>query len=119
MVEKVGMKGRQKLADVWENHTYIVKRQVAPDIPVYEVQQEGTNRKTRTLHRNMLLPFERLPVLAEPSSPKRRKPREELPVINQCIPVLQALMKMLTAGRHLLVIFPLIVAEGIAMMSVS
>ena len=27
----------------------------------------------------MLLPFEGQPVLAEPSSPKRRKPREELP----------------------------------------
>ena len=78
LVEKVGMKGRQKLADVWENHTYIVKRQLAPDIPVYEVQQEGTNRKSRTLHRNMLLPFEGLPVLAGPPSPKRRKPRKEL-----------------------------------------
>ena len=37
LVEKVGLKGRQKLADLWENHTCIVKRQLAPDIPVYEV----------------------------------------------------------------------------------
>ena len=76
LVEKVGLKGRQKLADLWENHTYIVKRQIAPDIPVYEVQQEGSNKKARTLHRNMLLPFEGLPVFAEPDPPKQHKAKE-------------------------------------------
>ena len=76
LVEKVGLKGRQKLADVWENHTYIVKHQIVPDIPVYEVQQEGSNKKARTLHRNMLLPFEGLPVFAEPDPPKQSKAKE-------------------------------------------
>ena len=31
LVEKVGLKGRQKLADLWENYTYILKRQIVPD----------------------------------------------------------------------------------------
>ena len=70
LVEKVGLKGRQKLADLWENHTYIVKRQIVPDFPVYEGQQEGSNKKARTLHTNMLLPFEGLPVFAGPDPPK-------------------------------------------------
>ena len=34
---------------------------IAPDIPVYEVQMEGTNKKTRTLHCNMLLPLYGVP----------------------------------------------------------
>ena len=61
LVRKVGVQGKQKLKDIWENHTYIIKWMIAPDIPVYEVQMEGTNRKTRTLHRNMLLPFDGVP----------------------------------------------------------
>ena len=74
LVGKVGVQGKQKLKDIWENHPYIVRWKIAPDIPVYEVQMEGTNKKTRTLHRNMLLPFYGVPDPedAEFPSPKRR-----------------------------------------------
>ena len=61
LARKVGVQGKQKLKDTWENRTYKVKRKIAPDIPVYEVQMEGTNKKTGTLHRSMFLPFHGLP----------------------------------------------------------
>ena len=70
-VRNVGLKGKQKLADIWGKHPYIVKSQAVPDIPVYEVQQENNKAKSKLLHRNMLLQFFGLPV---PSDPKPRRP---------------------------------------------
>ena len=74
LVRKVGVQGKQKLKDIWDNHPYSIKRKIAPDIPVYEVHMEATNKKTRTLHRNMLLPFYGVPDPedAEFPPPKRR-----------------------------------------------
>ncbi|MEW8548785.1 MAG: DDE-type integrase/transposase/recombinase, partial [Candidatus Thiodiazotropha sp.] len=70
LVRNVGLRGKQKLADRWEPHPYVVKAQPNPDIPVYEVQHENTrSRKTRVLHRNLLLPFSCLP----PRNMERRK----------------------------------------------
>ena len=40
LVRNVGLKGRQKLADIWDKYPYIVKSQPIHDIPVYEVQRE-------------------------------------------------------------------------------
>ncbi len=58
LVRNVCIRGKQKLADRWERQPYIVKRQPIPSIPVYEVAPEhGRTRKTRTVHRNLLLPF--------------------------------------------------------------
>ena len=63
LVRNVGLRGKQKLADRWESQPYIVKCQPNPDIPVYEVQPENSrSRKTRTLHRNLLLPFMFIPL---------------------------------------------------------
>lgn len=62
LVRNVGLRGKHKLADRWERHPYVVKAQPNPDIPVYEVQLDNSRtRKTRTLHRNLLLPFSSLP----------------------------------------------------------
>ena len=47
--------------DLFDTPWYIIKRKIAPYIPDYEVQMKGTNKKTRTLHRNMLLPFYGIP----------------------------------------------------------
>ena len=70
LVRNVGLRGKQKLADRWERHPYVVKAQPNPDIPVYEVQHENTRaRKTKVLHRNLLLPFSCLP----PRNVERRK----------------------------------------------
>ena len=62
LVRNVGLRGKQKLADRWECQPYIVRCQPNPDIPVYEVQLENSrSRNTRTLHRNLLLPFMFIP----------------------------------------------------------
>ena len=73
LVKKVGIQGKHKLADIWETNTYIVTSQPMPDIPVFEVKQENGNFKPRLLHRNMLLPFNGLPVTEESDSKSDRE----------------------------------------------
>ncbi|MCG8033934.1 MAG: DDE-type integrase/transposase/recombinase, partial [Candidatus Thiodiazotropha taylori] len=86
LVKKVGIKGKHKLADIWETNTYIVTSQPMPDIPVYLVKEENSSSKPKLLHRNMLLPFNGLPVTelsAENESRKRKETTEKdlVPVI--------------------------------------
>ena len=58
LVKNVGLRGKRKIADKWERNPYVVKSQPIPDIPVYEVTLENPRaRKTRLLHRILLLPF--------------------------------------------------------------
>ena len=63
LVRHVGLHGKHKLAGRWEHKPYIVREQPNPDIHVYTVQEEGSRKKPRTLHRNLLLPFMGLPCL--------------------------------------------------------
>ena len=62
LVRVVAPTGNYKIADRWETHPYKVVKQVNPDIPVYVVKQERDGSSTRTLHRNLLLPFNSLPL---------------------------------------------------------
>ena len=58
LVKNVELRGKGKIADKWERNPYVVKSQPIPDIPVYEVIPENPRaRKTRLLHRILLLPF--------------------------------------------------------------
>ena len=52
-----------------------MKCQPIADIPVYEVQLENSRKKSKLLHRNMLVPFNGLPVPRElrPEKPPRKK----------------------------------------------
>ena len=78
LVKKVGIQGKHKLADLWESKTYIVSSQPMPDIPVYEVKEENVNSKPKLLHRNMLLPFNYLPVIEESKQePEKGKPQKK------------------------------------------
>ena len=62
LVRNVGLRGKHKIADRWENQPYVVVEQPHADIPVYVVKRENSkSKKTRTLHRNLLLPFSYLP----------------------------------------------------------
>ena len=58
LVRLKAMGGNYKIADRWENEPYIVLDQLAEG-PVYKVQPVGTtsNKRIRTLHRNMLFPL--------------------------------------------------------------
>ena len=68
--------GPGKLRSYWEKAIYIVKEQISEN-PVYVVYSEsGDRQKTRTLHRNLLLlvndlPIEEPPLTAPPVSRKR------------------------------------------------
>ena len=48
-------------------HTYKIIRIPNPDVPVYKVQRETGKGPTRTLHRNLLLPLQFIP-LSDPTS---------------------------------------------------
>ena len=56
LVRKTGLVGRNKLADRWETETYVVLEQPNCEVPVYKVSPHKGKGRTRTLHRNMLLP---------------------------------------------------------------
>ena len=57
LVRKLGIIGRHKLADRWEEEPWYVESQPNPEIPVFKVSPiAGNQRKSRTLHRNHLLP---------------------------------------------------------------
>ena len=61
LVEKVGHRGKHKIADPWEEEPYTVLDQPLSDIPVFKVIREDGQGRVKTLHRNKLLPFFCLP----------------------------------------------------------
>ena len=64
--------GPGKLRAYWEDEVHIVVEQKDKNIPMYKVRPESGAKKSRVLHRNLLLPFTYLPVdessLKEPYS---------------------------------------------------
>ena len=78
LVKNVGLRGKQKLADRLERQPYIILSQPNPDIPVYTVKLENSrSKKTRTLHRNLLLPFMGLPLKHTQITKEPRQPSLE------------------------------------------
>ena len=74
LVRNVGVQGKHKLGDKWGKYPYIVVSQPNPEIPVFKVRPENGIGRERTLHRNLLLPCNFLPVEVEPTpSPQTRK----------------------------------------------
>ena len=63
IIRNVSLRGKQKLADRWERIRYIIISQPNTDKPVYEIKQDRNKvKKTRMLHRNLLLPFLGVPI---------------------------------------------------------
>ena len=61
LIRNLGLTGKHKLADKWEQKPYIVLEQPLSDIPVFKVRREDGTGRIKTLHRNQLLPFTSLP----------------------------------------------------------
>ncbi|MCG8049377.1 MAG: RNase H-like domain-containing protein [Candidatus Thiodiazotropha endolucinida] len=61
LVEKVGHKGKRKIADILETEPYTVLEKPLSDIPVFKVMREDGEGRVKTLHRNQLLPYSCLP----------------------------------------------------------
>ncbi len=74
LVRKVGLKGKNKLADKWEEQPYLIQSVSDNDIPVYHVQAEDGKGPVRVLHRNMLLPFNAISPENFPASRPARGP---------------------------------------------
>ena len=79
LVQKKGVQGKLKIGDIWENSPYIVKKQPMPDIPVYLVRKENSNKKPRLLHRNMLLPSNGLPRSKDEDLDHQSQNQEQVP----------------------------------------
>ena len=56
LVRQKAFLGKHKIQDRWENEPYTVLEKVRPDAPIFRVARDGET-KSRTLHRNMLLPL--------------------------------------------------------------
>lgn len=65
--------GTGKLRNHWEDTIHIVTRQVGEDIPVYDVKPELGRGRSRTLHRNLLLPCDHLPLEIQPKGASKQK----------------------------------------------
>ena len=71
--------GPGKLRSHWEDHIHIVVSRKGEDSPVYEVKLEAGTGRNRTLHRNLLLPCNNLPINIpyETSQKRERKVRKD------------------------------------------
>ena len=91
LIRKVGLKGKNKLADRWDKHSYIVIEVPNEGVPVYRVQRESGDSAVKTLHRNMLLPFSAIPSSLDLGlfydSPHSKPSKPAAPVHSQSKPV--------------------------------
>ena len=86
LVRNVGIRGKHKLANRWEHKPYIVKDKPNPEIPVYVVQEEGSKKKPRILHRNLLLSFMSLPCMEKSKlSNQSSVSEDQLPLVPTAI----------------------------------
>ena len=84
LVKVVAFDGKHKIADKWEEDPYQIVRQPNSDIPVFIVKRENGTGRTRTLHRNLLLPIgcidpemHHTPLRPVPKPRKKTQPQEK------------------------------------------
>ena len=68
----ISLCGRQKLAHRWESEPYVIISKPNPDSPAYGIRKATPgSRKTRVLHRNLLLPLRTASDIAQPDTSPR------------------------------------------------
>ena len=78
LVKNVSLRGKHKIGDRWEHDPYVVIDQPNDDIPVYEVGRQNTrSRKSKLLHRNLLLPFMSLTRIEEEEEEEEQEQEQE------------------------------------------
>ena len=82
LVRRVGIQGKHKLANLWEDTAYQVLEQPDPSVPVFKVACEDRKGRVRALHRNMLLPIGTVPTTPH-SVPKQDLPTQSSDVSDQ------------------------------------
>ena len=75
LVRNLSLRGKQKLANKWEDEIHLVLEQPTNGFPVFVVKREDGIGRRRTLHRNMLLPVNYLPIFA----PQKEVKKQETP----------------------------------------
>lgn len=61
LLKNIHIRGKQKLANRWNREPFVVVSQPDTTIPVYVIRPEFGDRKSKTVHRNLLLPIYSLP----------------------------------------------------------
>lgn len=56
LLQNLGLKGKQKLADRWSANVYVVESQLA-DLPVYRLKPVEGLRSMKVMHHNHILPL--------------------------------------------------------------
>ena len=77
LVKIVAYEGKHKIKDKWEEEPYIVQSRPNQDIPVYIVRKENGEGRTRTLHRNLLLPIGHLDCFTPPKEQHQTPQKEQ------------------------------------------
>ena len=68
LLRQIGLQGKNKLADRWQEEVYVVTSQPNASIPVFSVRRLDGHGKVKTVHRNLLLPVRSVPTPV-PSKP--------------------------------------------------
>jgi len=92
LIRKVGIIGRHKLSNRWNETVYIVVKQTDPAIPVYHVKPEAGG-KSRVIHRNMILPIGTVNRESKPV-PKPRKRKVQIPVVADIVENVQPVVEI-------------------------
>ena len=61
LLRQIGLQGKNKLADRWQEEVYVVTSQPNASIPVFSVRRLDGHGKVKTVHRNLLLPVRSVP----------------------------------------------------------
>ena len=69
LLRQIGLQGKNKLADRWQEEVYVVTSQTNASIPVFSVHSLDGRGKVKTVHRILLLPVRSVPTPV-PNKPK-------------------------------------------------